>query len=205
MLRQIFLEIATLAQQKKVDVSKLPDLQKKMYLTLTLQDIDPVAQEALQIYNNDTSRGILESLLLANVEADEIGQLLKIKQEVLDFYCKVFYNTDNCNRLSIEADISVSQGIEKTYKRIAVKYGADILKWILFGTKPQQDILDVLEDELKQSFFRIQCGMEYDNWDQRWMLAIYNALKEERKNTDQDSPDDLAFTILQEAYGSGVE
>lgn len=202
-MRRVFLEVAALTQQKEVDINKLSELYQKMYLTLTLQDIDSIAQEALNIFNSDATRGILESLILAKIEITEISTLILVKKETLDFYCKVFYNIVDSNRLSVEKDIEDSQGIEKAYKRIAVAYGADILKWIIFGTKPQQDILELLENELAKDFFKIRCGIEYNNWDKRWMLAIYNALKEERKNASQDSPDDLAFSILQEAYGNG--
>jgi hypothetical protein len=208
-MRAVFLEASRLIHQKNVDVESLPGLQKKIYLNLTSQATDSITQEALAIYNSDASRGILESLLLAAVEVDEISELLSVRKEIVAFYCKVFYNISSSSRLAKEEDIAASQGTEKVYKQIAVSYGPEMLKWMLFGLKPpglaRQSILEMLEDELAKGFFKIQCGAEYSNWDKRWMLAIYNALKEERKGLVADNPDDLAFSILREAYGAGTE
>lgn len=97
---------------------------------------------------NDMKRHYVEACLLASSDFKEIGRILDIDEELIEFYSKIYYITDDMDRLDKVQMANVRNKDESTLKLWGLTEGLGFLAWRL---GKRTDVTPPL-DGLKQLF-----------------------------------------------------
>lgn len=105
-------------------------------------------QRVRPLNENDLKRHYIEACLLASSNYKEIGRILDISEELIEFYSKIYYITDDMDRLDKLQMANVRNKEESTLKLWGLTEGLPFLAWRL---GKRTDITPPL-DGLKQLF-----------------------------------------------------
>lgn len=105
-------------------------------------------QKVRPLNENDLKRHYVEACLLASTDFKEIGRILDIDEELIDFYSKIYYITDGMDRLDKVQMANVRNKDESTLKLWGLTEGLGFLAWRL---GKRADVTPPL-DGLKQLF-----------------------------------------------------
>lgn len=105
-------------------------------------------QKVRPLNENDLKRHYIEACLLASSNFVEIGRILDIDVELIDFYSKIYYITDDMDRLDKLQMANVRNKEEGTLKLWGLTEGLSFLAWRL---GKRTDVTPPL-DGLKQLF-----------------------------------------------------
>lgn len=140
--RHNYREILLRKEQQGEDVLVDDILQNpEGYNALLFQKVKPLNE-------NDLKRHYVEACLLASSDFQEIGRILDIEEEVIDFYSKIYYITESMDRLDKVQMAQVRNKDESTLKLWGLTEGLSFLAWRL---GKRTDVTPPL-DGLKQLF-----------------------------------------------------
>ena len=88
-------------------------------------------QKVRPLNENDLKRHYIEACLLASSNFVEIGRILDIDVELIDFYSKIYYITDDMDRLDKLQMANVRNKEEGTLKLWGLTEGLSFLAWRL--------------------------------------------------------------------------
>lgn len=87
--------------------------------------------KAQVINRSSLKKSYVESALLATDSIEEISQLLEIPIDVVDMYCKIYYNTIGFDRLSRMELLEVEDKSEASLKLWGLSQGLPFIAWRL--------------------------------------------------------------------------
>lgn len=88
-------------------------------------------QKVRPLNENDLKRHYVEACLLASSDFKEIGRILDIEEELIEFYSKIYYITEGMDRLDKIQMAQVRNKDESTLKLWGLTEGLGFLAWRL--------------------------------------------------------------------------
>ncbi|MAG64368.1 MAG: hypothetical protein CMK74_00610 [Pseudomonadales bacterium] len=129
---------------------------------LTKKVEDPTLQYALDKFEDNVSRTILNSLILAGATSDDIRRMTGIPTDVVEAYRLYVYDVtvfrDQLERVSyVRSAQQFLSDDESRFLEAAVTVGLDYLKWLL-GEPTETTAKEVIQHQMLDAHYRSQSG-----------------------------------------------